>query len=142
MAKLTNSAFEHSPLAADLSIQAMQADGWARFTLSLTTDAAHSSVAASCKEQISSSDIERLTSRLRAAASGASESFEFAPSEPSFTLRCKRLRTGEIETLWIVDHGMATSKYSTDTGVGVMMIVPANALTEFANAIEKEATPA
>lgn len=138
MATLKNIEFESSPLAVALELTEIDAEGWSRFRFSLTSDESMSRQVVSCEEQLSADDFQRLIEALRGLVSGRIEKLNFAPTEPSFYVRGERLHTDEIELIWFVDQGAIESEYSTETGVGIVMVTDVNPLDEFASALERE----
>jgi hypothetical protein len=131
MADLSNTYFDASPLTVRFSVTSPPDDeGWRDFHLAFYADALREGVIASCTEQLSTDDVERLVARLRDIARGAAQTLVFAPTEPSFILRATR-RTGadeeqepdDVEMLWIIDQGAVESNNSTDTGIAIVMVV-------------------
>ena len=118
---LKNSYYDDSPLSVELQLEPGDQEGWHQFSLSLFAGA--KAPVTGCTGSMTNVDVQNLSDRLRAACSDEAVSLEFSPLEPWFTVRLEQLSQSEVECTWIVDHGMASGKASTETGIALLMIL-------------------
>lgn len=130
---IINKYFASSPLAARIEIGDPGTEGERPFELALTSDKDKVVPVTACKGTLFSNDISYLCTGLDRLARGELDTFRFAPLEPSFLLRAHLESEGSVELLWVVDQGMAENDFSTDTGIGVLMIVDAAVLASASN---------
>jgi hypothetical protein len=139
MAELQNKYFAESPLTARLAFTSSpDAEGWRGFLLTLYADTQQERVVSSCVGQLSDRDYEQLLSGLEGLAGGNTSILGYNPIESTFLLRGTKQDDGEIELLWVIDQGNAENDYSTDTGIGILMVVDSSQIEEFLTNLAQE----
>lgn len=132
---IRNTNFDKSPLTVWMNIGERNAEkDLHTFTLSLTNDAAGSNMLAECKGVLFSDDMQLLQNFFKELNDQHKRLLQFTPTDPSFILRGQN-QGNEIELLWVIDQGMADANYSTDTGVGVLMNIGMETLTQITNTL-------
>ncbi len=131
---IKNLYFEKSPLSVDIVIEDIVKQGVRPFKLSLRNDVSASNVLAECVGVLFDEDINSLLKFLEELSIKGNSTLNYAPMEPSFMLR-GQCQSNDVELLWVVDQGMAGAKYSTDTGVGVLMNISLKTLINITNEI-------
>ncbi|MEO9649770.1 MAG: hypothetical protein ABJ360_00640 [Roseobacter sp.] len=118
---LKNIYYDDSPISVELQLEPADQEGWHQFSLRLFAGAKVPVI--ECRGAMTNLDVEKLSNKLRAACEDEAVPMEFSPLEPWFTVRTSQLSQSEVECTWIVDHGMATGKASTETGIAVLLIL-------------------
>ncbi len=135
MADLTNRA-PQDPWTIRLTTAPPDAEGWRHGRLVLRRGQADPLV--DLEANLYGDELVRLAQALRELADGSTSPLSWEPVEPSFLLRGRHWSPGEIELSWFADQGELTAKVSTDSGVGVMIRVDAQALVAFARSLVAE----
>lgn len=145
MAILRNKYFDSNPLEVIFKwIGKKDNEGWRSFSLSIIHNApakrrtiTECSGTMSCSSEIN--DIDLMADTLRSVITKKPfKEEEFSPIEPYFLLRARRRAEDETELTWIIDEGFNRNIYSSDTGVGALIVVTSDAIEKFLEDLKKD----
>ncbi len=122
--------FEQSSIGILLTIAGNTTDSQRAYTLALTSDQEQQQIITQCQGTFLEDDLDRLCTEIEQALKQEIDSIFYAPIDPAFVLRGEIFPDESAELVWLVDHGMLKSQYSTDTGIAVVMHVETTTLEQ------------
>lgn len=110
-----------------LQINQPDTEGWRKYNMVLVTNKKGDKLV-EFEYSFSSFCIERFRGGINDLLEGKIDEFNFEPIEPAFSLKISRLDPDEFEMLCIVDISYIHNGPSTQTGLGVLIVVQNNEL--------------